>query len=154
MTDEATAAQKLDFLVGETRKALAIFARMNLTNYFRRNREGDELALAIEQASVHLESALHVLGKPSLKETPSPLSPQQIHDRDVGKIVEQIVMPTLKAGGQMTNVLVLLESVVLGVCLFIVKLGGDEIVLDQVIASAKARLAKARLGDIDVAGRA
>lgn len=80
--------------------------------------------------------------------------PAAIHNRTAGEIVKQIVRPTLEAGGQMTDVLVLLESVVLGVILVAVKLGGDEIVLDQVVAGAKARLAEQRLGPIETKGQA
>ena len=40
-----------------------------------------------------------------------------------------------------------------GVALVAIKLGGDEIVLDQVLAGAKARLAEQRLGQIETAGR-
>ncbi|MCK1684283.1 hypothetical protein IVA87_34080 [Bradyrhizobium sp. 147] len=60
-----SAQEQLDFLVTEARKALQVFARLPLQDYFRRHQEGDDLALAIEQASEHIASALHVLGKPS-----------------------------------------------------------------------------------------
>lgn len=77
----------------------------------------------------------------------------QIHNELAGQIVAQIVKPPLEAGGQMTDVLVLLESVVLGVFLVAVKLGGDEKVLDTLIEGVKARLAEQRLGGIEPAGR-
>lgn len=60
-----SAQEQLDFLATEARKALLVFARLPLQDYFRRHQEGDDLALAIEQASDHIASALHVLGKPS-----------------------------------------------------------------------------------------
>ncbi len=78
----------------------------------------------------------------------------EIHNETAGDIVKQIVKPTLEAGGEFTDVLVLLESVVVGVVMMAVKLGGDEIVLDQVIAGAKARLAEQRLGGIEPQGKA
>ncbi|MBR1153129.1 hypothetical protein [Bradyrhizobium sp. JYMT SZCCT0428] len=45
------------------------------------------------------------------------MTPLEIHNAAVGEIVEQIVRPTLQAGGQMSDVMVLLESVVVGVVL-------------------------------------
>lgn len=57
----ATHGEQLEFLIGETRKALAVFAVLPLPEYFRRNQEGDKLAFAIEQASDHLAVALNVL---------------------------------------------------------------------------------------------
>jgi hypothetical protein len=60
-----------------------------------------------------------------------PMTPQEIHNRDVGEIVRAIIKPTLDAGGEFTDVLVMLESVILGVMLFAVKTGGDELVLDN-----------------------
>lgn len=57
----ATAAEQLDFLTGEVRKALAIFNALPLPEYFRRNAERDRLAVAIEHASDHLAVALNVL---------------------------------------------------------------------------------------------
>jgi hypothetical protein len=67
-----------------------------------------------------------------------------LHNELVGKIVAQIVKPPLEAGGGVTDVLVLLESVILGIVLMVVKLGGDEIVLDHVVDAVKRRLAEAR----------
>jgi hypothetical protein len=78
----------------------------------------------------------------------------EIHNRLAGDIVKQIVRPPLEAGGQFTDVLVVLESVILGVMLVAVKLGGDEIVLDEVVKHVKERLAEQRLSGIDPAGSA
>jgi hypothetical protein len=50
----------------------------------------------------------------------------EIHNRIVGEIVKAIVKPPMDAGGQFTDVLVILESVILGVMLVAVKLGGDD----------------------------
>lgn len=82
------------------------------------------------------------------------MTPHQIHNQAAGEIVKQIVKPTLEAGGEFTDVLVLLESVILGVMCVAVKLGGDEIVLDQVMAGVKQRMAELRLGDIETEGSA
>lgn len=80
------------------------------------------------------------------------MTQHEIHNRIAGEIVKQIVRPPLEAGGQFTDVLVVLESVILGVMLVAVKLGGDEIVLDQVVEGVKKRLAEQRLGGIEPAG--
>lgn len=81
-----------------------------------------------------------------------------LHNRLVGEIVASIVKPPLEHGGDIKDIMVLLESVVAGVLLAAVKLGGDNIVLDVLIEGVKARateiLASKRLGSIDPAGRA
>lgn len=81
-------------------------------------------------------------------------SQSELHNRLAGQIVAAIVKPPLEAGGSYTDVLVLLESVILGVVLTGVKLGGDETVLDEVMLHVKERLAEQRLGGIEPAGRA
>lgn len=78
----------------------------------------------------------------------------EIHNQVAGEIVKAIVRPPLMAGGQFTDVLVILESVILGVMLMAVKLGGDDKVLDEVVLHVKERLAKERLGGIEPAGSA
>ena len=72
---------------------------------------------------------------------------QEIHNHLAGEIVRQIVRTPLDAGGQFTDVLVILESVVIGVMLVGVRLGGDERVLDVLVKGVKKRLAELRLGD-------
>ena len=76
----------------------------------------------------------------------------ELHNRLADQIVASIVRPPLEAGGQFTEVLALLESVIVGVILAGVKVGGDEIVLDEVVLHVKERLAEHRLGDIPAAG--
>lgn len=78
----------------------------------------------------------------------------EIHNRIVRDIVASIVKPPLTAGGQFTDVLIVLESVILGVVLMAVKLGGDDKVLDLVVERVKERLAEQRLGKIKTAGSA
>lgn len=78
----------------------------------------------------------------------------EIHNRLAGQIVASIVRPPLEAGGEFSAVLVLLESVIFGVVLAGVKLGGDEIILDEVVAAVKRRLAEHRLSNINTAGTA
>jgi hypothetical protein len=77
----------------------------------------------------------------------------EIHNRLAGQIVASIVKPPLEAGGDMTDVLVLLESVVTGVLTAVVKLGRDGPVLDLFIDGVRDRMAKIRLSDIRPAGR-
>jgi len=81
-------------------------------------------------------------------------SQTEIHNRIANDIVKAIVKPPLDAGGQFTDVLVVLESVILGVILVGVKLGGDDKVLDEVVLHVKERLAKARLRRIEPSGTA
>lgn len=78
----------------------------------------------------------------------------EIHNKIVGDIVRSIVKPPLDAGGSYTDVMVVLESVVVGVVLMGVRLGGDEKVLDAMMAAAKIRLAEMRLKDIETKGKA
>lgn len=78
------------------------------------------------------------------------MKPDEIHNRDAGRIVAEIVRPTLDAGGEITDVLVLLESIVTGVLTVAVKLGGDNEVLDIFIAGVRQRMAEIRLGDVEL----
>ena len=77
-----------------------------------------------------------------------------LHNELAGPIVASIVKPPLEDGGDFTDVLILLESVILGVVMMAVKLGGDEKVLDVVIEGARERLAEARLKDLKAGGTA
>lgn len=82
----------------------------------------------------------------------------ELHNRLAGDIVKMIVMPPLEAGGDFKDVMVLLESVIAGVVLVMFKLGGDNIVLDTVLAGVKARveeiMARERLGPLPTKGSA
>jgi hypothetical protein len=82
------------------------------------------------------------------------MNQSEIHNQIAGPIVASIVKPVIESGGGMTDVLVVLESVILGVVLFGVKLGGDERVLDEVMLHVKERLAEQRLSGINPAGSA
>ncbi|MBT1509343.1 hypothetical protein KIP88_02415 [Bradyrhizobium sp. SRL28] len=74
------------------------------------------------------------------------MTPQEIHNRDVGGIVKAIIKPTLEAGHDFTSVLVILESVIVGVMLFAVRIGygNDERVLDRLMEGVKTRLEEQR----------
>lgn len=77
-----------------------------------------------------------------------------IHNRDVGAIVRSIVMPTLEVGGDMRDVLVLLESVCAGVMTLVVRPGGDNVVLDLFMDGLRERMANVRIGGIEPKGSA
>lgn len=78
----------------------------------------------------------------------------ELHNRISRDAVFAIVGEPMAAGGSPTDVLVILESVILGVTLAIVKLGGDEDVLDLVMERVRGRLAEQRLGNIKTKGTA
>lgn len=78
----------------------------------------------------------------------------ELHNRLAGEIVARIVRPVIGEGGDFTDVMVLTESVLVGVALACIKLGGDETVLDVMLDAAKQRLAEIRLKDIETKGEA
>lgn len=82
------------------------------------------------------------------------MTPPEIHNRDVGDLVRRIVKPTIDAGGDMKDVLVLLESVAAGVLAVAVKFGGDNDVLAVFSAGLAERMAQIRLGDVKPEGSA
>jgi hypothetical protein len=69
----------------------------------------------------------------------------ELHNRLAGPIVASIVRPVIEAGGNGVDILVLTESVVTGVFLAVVKLGGDEPVAETLLAGVKKRLTELRL---------
>lgn len=77
----------------------------------------------------------------------------ELHNRLAGQIVSQVVGTPIAAGGRVSDVMVLTESVLVGVALACIKLGGDEKVLDLLFEQAKQRLAEARLRDLAPEGR-
>jgi len=80
------------------------------------------------------------------------MNASEVHNANVGKIVNSIISPILMSGGSVSQIMVLTESVLVGVSLACIKLGGDEIVLDVMMKAAKERLAEIRLRDIEVSG--
>lgn len=70
-------------------------------------------------------------------------APHEIHNEAAGQIVRQLVFPTLQAGGDISDVMVLTESCVLGVVLFCEKLGADktsiDIMLESLVDEVRAR---------------
>jgi len=71
------------------------------------------------------------------------MTPEEHNERAV-KIADDIIRPTLEAGGNFLSVLVLLESVITGVLLFGVKDGGDRAVLDLLFKHVLKRLTVVR----------
>ena len=78
----------------------------------------------------------------------------ELHNRLAGQIIASIVKPPLEAGGSTSNVLILLESVIVGTVLACTKPGDGEIALDKVVDRAKARLAAIRRRGNDALERA
>lgn len=66
------------------------------------------------------------------------------HNASAGDIVSSIIAPIIKGGGSTTDIMVLTESILVGVALYCIKTGGDEIVLDTMVKGAKDRLAEIR----------
>jgi hypothetical protein len=89
-----------------------------------------------------------------MTETPS-LSAEaatELHNRVARQVVAQIINETKAAGGSYSDLLVICESVLVGVIVECFRLGHDSKVIDLVFAAAKARLARVRLGDLQAEG--
>ena len=72
----------------------------------------------------------------------------EVHNRPAKQIVDQIVHAPIAAGGTTSDVMMLFESVLVGVVLASLPLGHDVKVLDLVVGRVKERLAKMRLGEL------
>ena len=79
------------------------------------------------------------------------MSPAGRHNAAVYPILREILR---RVGPEPRELLVVAESVVVGLFLLIVKLGGDEPVLEVFAAGVAARLAQMRLGAVDPKGQA
>ena len=73
----------------------------------------------------------------------------EIHNAIAPSVLRQIVHET---NGSPVQMLIILESVVTGALTFIVKIGGDETVLDVFMARVRERMAEIRLTDLDPKG--
>ena len=87
-------------------------------------------------------------GKPGLDDEAA----AELHNRLAKQIVDQIVKEPIAAGGTMSDVMMLCESVLVGVVLGCLPLGHDVKVLDLIVGRVKERLARARLEDLDAKG--
>ena len=77
-----------------------------------------------------------------------------MHNRLARKFTLEILGAALHAGASPEEVLVLVESCLMGAYLALVKLGGDDKVLDVMVAGVRQRLAEQRLGKITPDGAA
>jgi hypothetical protein len=74
------------------------------------------------------------------------------HNRLAKQIVSQIVNEPIAAGGNISDVMVLCESVLVGVVLGCFQLGSDVKAFDLIVGRVKDRLAKIRLEDLETKG--
>jgi hypothetical protein len=77
-----------------------------------------------------------------------------LHNRLAKRIVSMIVHEQIAAGGTVSDIMFLCESVLVGVVLGCFQLGSDERALDAIASRVKERLAKARLEDLEMKGKA
>jgi hypothetical protein len=76
----------------------------------------------------------------------------ELHNRVAKQIVAKILNETRAAGGSYSDLLLICESVLVGVVVECFRLGHDAKVLDLLFTAAKARLAKVRLADLEAKG--
>ena len=89
-----------------------------------------------------------------MTETPS-LSAEaatELHNRVARQVVAQIINETKAASGSHSDLLVICESVLVGVIVECFRLGHDSKAIDLVFTAAKARLARVRLEDLQAEG--
>jgi hypothetical protein len=72
----------------------------------------------------------------------------ELHNRLAKQIVSMIVHEPIAAGGTISDIMFLCESVLVGVVLRCFQLGSDERALDAIVSQVKERLAKVRLEDL------
>ena len=76
----------------------------------------------------------------------------ELHNRLARQIVSQIVNEPIGAGGTMSDVVALCESVLVGVVIGCFQLGSDVKAFDLIVTRVKERLAKIRLEDLEPKG--
>ncbi|NKJ39562.1 hypothetical protein [Rhizobium sp. SG570] len=76
----------------------------------------------------------------------------ELHNRVAKRVVAEIIEETRAAGGSYSDLLVISESVLVGVVVECFRLGHDSKVIDLVFTAAKARLANVRLKDVRAEG--
>lgn len=77
-----------------------------------------------------------------------------LHNKIAGEIVKSIINPVAESGGNIGDVMILTESVLVGVALACIRFGGDEAVLELMFTRAAKRLADIRLSGIQADGSA
>jgi hypothetical protein len=75
-----------------------------------------------------------------------------MHNRLAKQIVSQIVSEPIAAGGNISDVVVLCESVLVGVVLRCFELGSEVQAFDLIVGRVKERLANIRLEDLETKG--
>lgn len=135
------------------------------THLFDLTRAGIPVKLVLFGAASHAE-AMQVLQQGAAEKGASVLDARNqdfsiapiegdtttVHNQLAGQLVGAIVKSTVGNGGEATAALLLTESVLVGVALTLIRLGGDEKVLDVMFQAAKQRLAEIRLRDATPAG--
>jgi hypothetical protein len=86
------------------------------------------------------------------KSTPTDVAAAELHNRLAKQFVSQIVNEPIAAGGTISDVMMLCESVLVGVVLGCFQLGSDMKAFDLIVSRVKERLAKARLEDLETKG--
>lgn len=81
------------------------------------------------------------------------MTPSEAHDAASAAGLKAICKPIIEAGGTPVDLIIVAESVMVGIAMMVIKLGGDEPVLDLIFERAKERLAELRLKDLEVEGR-
>jgi len=76
----------------------------------------------------------------------------ELHNRLAKRVVAEIIEETRAAGGSYSDLLVISESVLVGLVVECFRLGHDSKVIDLVFTAAKARLANVRLKDLRAEG--
>ena len=76
----------------------------------------------------------------------------ELHNRVARRVVAEIIAETRAAGGSYSDLLMISESVLVGVVVECFRLGHDSRVIDLVFTAAKARLANIRLKDLRAEG--
>ena len=67
----------------------------------------------------------------------------ELHNKITKELTSKL-FDALRAGGTVEDLLVVIESVIFGVALTVIKTGGDEVVLDAMMERVKERLAEYR----------
>jgi len=76
----------------------------------------------------------------------------ELHNRLAKQIIRKLVDEPIAAGGGMSDIMMLCESVLVGVMIECFQLGSDVKMLDIIVDRARQRLAKVRLEDIAIKG--
>jgi hypothetical protein len=76
----------------------------------------------------------------------------ELHNRLAKQVISTIVHEPIAAGGTVSDIMFLCESVLVGVLLHCFQLGSDERALDAIVSQVKERLAKVLLEDLKPEG--